>query len=333
MVEYNWEVLSLYSSIRENGLDDIIKRITYKVTAKRGNVAVDFFNDVNLPFPDENNFIPFKDLTSEEVVNWIKSVVDIPQLESGLIAALDTANDPSRVVPKAIPWDHESKHRTDSRYIILHNEEVVYGPVTWFSEAVNNKLKELQVNYNFPLDIIARRQGLVPLDQPIVLDEHTSVYRAELLNEQEHENMFTRNGEIIWDFTSGVAVGTFVAADRDLAEIKRSLLQIIEQNRNNKELTGLEVQIRDRELKIATGPLSRLNLLEKFNLMNENDTCVWKFMENKWSVVNKEEVLYMYDAIMDFVRNLTQWEYDKTMEINSAESVNQCKAISLEVII
>jgi hypothetical protein len=331
MVEYNWEVLSLYSSIRENELDDIVKRITYKVTAKDGNVAVDFYNDITLPFPDHNYFIPFKDLTNLEVINWIKQLVDIPQLEIGLLKALENAKDPSRVVHKAIPWNYESKYSNDSRYIIVHNEEVVYGPDHWNSERFNNKLSELEINYSFPFDIVAFRQGLIPLDKPTVLNENTSVYRAEILNEQEHENMFTRNGETIWDFTSGVAIGTCVAADKDLAEIRKSLYQIIEQNRNNKEMAGLTVEIREKEFKILTGPVSRLNLLEKYNLMNENDTCIWKFMENKWAVLNKEEVMKLYDNIMDYIRNLNQWEYDKTLEIMSAESANQLKAINLEI--
>jgi hypothetical protein len=128
-----------------------------------------------------------------------------------------------------------------------------------------------------------------------------------------------------------VAIGTCVAADKDLAEIRKSLYQIIEQNRNNKEMAGLTVEIREKEFKILTGPVSRLNLLEKYNLMNENDTCIWKFMENKWAVLNKEEVMKLYDNIMDYIRNLNQWEYDKTLEIMSAESANQLKAINLEI--
>lgn len=331
MIDYSFEVFSLYSALSENNLNNVVKRATWKITAKEDQYAVDRYFDSLFVSPEPNAFIDYDNLSMETVIEWVKGPINLDQLYADMAADLEKAKDPSRIVEKPLPWGFENFYHVSDMYVLVHNDEVIYGPVHWHSDIMNGHLSNLGIQYNFPDDITARRRRLVPLNTPTVISETTKAYKVSLLNNQSEESLFTVNGNIVWDFSSGIAVGTYVAVDKELDEVKKLLLETIERNRNNKEMSGLTVTLDNEEYKILSGPISRLNLLEKNNLMQENDTCVWKFMDNKWATVNKTQVIYLYNAILDFVKNLQQWEYDRTLEIHNAETVDQLRTVSLEV--
>lgn len=331
MIEYKYEIFSLYAALSLDGLNNVVKRVTWKITAKDDQFAVDRYFDSYLTPPDPNNFSNYDNLTMEQVLEWVKEPINLEELYANMAIALEEAKDPSRVIEKELPWSIESVYDIDDKYILVHNNEVVYGPINWYSNLFNGRLNQLGISFVFDDDITVRRQRLVPINTPTIIDENTKIYKVDLLNNQPEESYYTKNGNIVWDFSSGVAVGTYIAVDQEISEVKRTLLQVIENKRNQKEIEGLTVTVQGSEYKILTGPLSRLNLLEKYNLMTEEETCAWKFMENKWATLNKSELLTLYHLVMDFVRDLSIWERDKTLEIHNAETVDQLRTVSLEV--
>ena len=331
MIEYKYEIFSLYAALSLDGLNNVVKRVTWKITAKDDQFAVDRYFDSYLTPPDPNNFSNYDNLTMEQVLEWVKEPINLEELYANMAIALEEAKDPSRVIEKELPWSIESVYDIDDKYILVHNNEVVYGPINWYSNLFNGRLNQLGISFVFDDDITVRRQRLVPINTPTIIDENTKIYKVNLLNNQPEESYYTKNGNIVWDFSSGVAVGTYIAVDQEISEVKRTLLQVIENKRNQKEIEGLTVTVQGSEYKILTGPLSRLNLLEKYNLMTEEETCAWKFMENKWATLNKSELLTLYHLVMDFVRDLSIWERDKTLEIHNAETVDQLRTVSLEV--
>lgn len=326
-----FKVLSLYCSGEENGLKNIVKRASWTYTVVDGQYSVRMYKDSYFGDPDLHSYTNYEDLTESQVIDWIKSTINLEEMENDLNQQLNQAKTPSIVKEKNLPWKYEDKYNISDMYVMVKDDVVVYGPVHWHSDLMNNYLEKNGASGNFPHDIVARQSGLLPIEKPLIVNENIKIYKAELQNEQPEESLYTLNGNIIWDFSSGIAIGTYVAIDKELDEVKKLLLQTVEINRNNKEISGLTVTLDNEEYKIFSGPISRLNLLEKHNLMQENDTCVWKFMDNKWATVNKTQVLYLYNSILDFVKNLQQWEHDKTVEINNATTVDQLKEISLEV--
>jgi len=330
MIEYKYEIFSLYASLSQDGLNNVVKRVTWKITAKEDQFAVDRYFDSYLTPPDPNNFSNYDDLTMEQVLEWVKEPINLEELYANMANALADAKDPTRVIEKELPWSIENIYDINDKYILIHNNKLEYGPITWHSNLFNGRLNQLGVSFVFDDDITVRRQRLVPINTPTIIDENTKIYKAELLNEQPEESYYTKNGDIVWDFSSGVAVGTYIAVDREISEIKNTLINVIERYRDQKEMDGFTVTVQGSEYKIWSGPVSRLNLLEKYNLMNESETCVWKFMGNKWATLNKSELLTLYHLIMDYIRDLNTWEHDKTLEIRNAETVDQLRTIALE---
>lgn len=55
-----------------NGLANIIKSVNWEY----GNGTVSITGTVELPEPDQNNFIPFEEITGDMVKEWIQKIVD-----------------------------------------------------------------------------------------------------------------------------------------------------------------------------------------------------------------------------------------------------------------
>ncbi len=354
MLEYTWKILSLYASQEENGLKDIVKRVSWSYTATDGpNSAViyrdTFFENPLLVYPDiskgeldnslltnfpsENfpEYIDYEKLRENKIIEWIEACTDIEALKQELNLKLEDGKKLDKVYQKKLPWDFQDKYSFHDKYIMVKDGEVILGPIFWNRDHFQNAANRYNISLNLPEDIVARQRGILPIDTPLVLNDSVKIYKVNLLNEQPEENYFTENGNIIWDFSSGVAVGTYIAVDKELDEVKKNLLQVIERKRDQKEIEGLTVTVQNNEYKLFSGPFSRLNLLEKYNLMTEEETCAWKFMENKWATLNKSELLTLYHLVMNFFSDLNTWERDRTLEIYNAETVDQLRTVLLEV--
>lgn len=328
-MEFTFEILSLYVAPHENGLNNVVKRVTWRYTAKDGIHAADIFRDSLLESPDPNAFVVYDNLSSETVIEWIKSAENMDEVNSSVLVALDKVKYPD-IIEKNLPWDFESKYDQMDRYVLVHKGEVVHGPVHWHSDIMNRYLERIGKTPFLPFDILARRQGLVPINQPTVVDEDTAFYKVDMQNEQPEESMFTDNGHIIWDFSTGIAIGTYVAIDKPLEEAKNNLRGYVDQKRNEKEFEGTTVTIGEETFKILAGPLSRLLLVEKLSVMQDNDTCVWKFKENKWKEVSKEDIIVMLNTVDSYVQSLINWEYSIAQQIDAATSVDDLKEINID---
>jgi len=329
MVQYEWEILSFYTAPSQDGLNDVVKRITWRYQAKDGSYAGEIYRDTYLNSPNPNQFVQFNNLTSETVIGWIQSVEDMGEVNECVLAKLEENKNPPFVEKKA-PWDYESKYDFKDKYVLVHNDEVVYGPVHWHSSTMNIRLASLCIEQSLPEDIFARKQGIVPVNQPTIIDDSTKIYKADMQNEQPEESLFYDNGHIIWDFSSGVAVGTYVAIDKPIEEIKNNLRSKAAQLRFQREFVGTDVTIGGNTYKIMTETISVFWLLKKLTTMEDDETCNWKFMEDKWRVVTKQDVANMFNAVNSYIDSLTDWEYNLVQQINAADTINELKQISIE---
>jgi len=329
MVQYDWEILSLYTAPSVDGLNNVVKRVTWRYQAKEGSYAGDIYKDTYFNAPENSDqFIEYDDLSQDTIVGWIESVENMEEVRAEVLARLETSKRPA-IVERSVPWDHLSKYEFEDMYVLVHNDEVVYGPVHWHSNLMNDHLVKIGLEASLPMDIMARKQGIVPIEQPTIINSNTKIYKADMQNEQPESSLFSDNGHIIWDFSTGIAVGTYVAVDKPIEDIKTNLRDVVANKRNEKEVIGTQVVIGDQTYKIRTGPFARTMLVAKLTVMNDNDTCVYKFEDNKWAEVTKNDVLTMLRAVETYVQSVIDWEYDINQQIEATDSVNTLKEIDL----
>jgi len=105
-------VNSMLTALSEDGMTDVVKSASWTRTAtevvgegEEAKTYVASFPGVT-PFsaPDPASFIPYEDITEEEVIGWIDAKVDMPAIDAKLIADVQNQITPNIVV-LPLPWE------------------------------------------------------------------------------------------------------------------------------------------------------------------------------------------------------------------------------------
>ncbi len=81
MTTYTWTILTMDIAISLDGLSDVVTGVNWMFTGVNENsISGSFPGYSAFPFPDSVNFIPYDQLTYENVCAWLESVNDMPNL-------------------------------------------------------------------------------------------------------------------------------------------------------------------------------------------------------------------------------------------------------------
>ena len=89
--------------------DDLVVEVAYRVIAKDKGLIADHRGKVTLTGdPNSPDFIPFKDLTEAQVIQWVKDGVDVSTIEAGVQAALEAKVQKveQKEVVSGLPWSN-----------------------------------------------------------------------------------------------------------------------------------------------------------------------------------------------------------------------------------
>ena len=326
MVLFNWEVLSLYAAPSENGLTNVVKRIVWRCQVTEGSYVADIYRDTFLTTAQQGSFVSYDSLTPETVVDWIKAHEDIPALEAELLAKLEEVKNPS-IVDKKLPWIYVDQYSRQDKYVLVHNNQVVHGPVHWHSFVMNEQLVALGLPASLPEDIIVFRKGIAPIDQPLVINDSTKFYKVGLLNEQPPGNIFYDNGHIDWDFSSGKAIGTYNSIPKDLTEAKETVKDVLNNIRSEKEQFPITMNVQNTSINVPIDPMFRLNLMNRLYSLGDSSTCKVQFLGNVWLVVTKAELEQIHSTIEAHVQSGYDWQYDKMLLVDQAQTMAELEQI------
>lgn len=104
MTEYSWKIDLMVCAKNVDGLTDVVRVVKWFRIAVDGKYAVSVSGTTPLLPPDPAAFIPFNQLTEQEVKAWLDSTVDTVDMD----AMLDVKLQESKIVPQEIvvlpPW-------------------------------------------------------------------------------------------------------------------------------------------------------------------------------------------------------------------------------------
>jgi hypothetical protein len=103
-VEYTWKINDIRSTTSTGEVFEVI----WVVRALRGTCQASYDGKTSLVTnPNQLNFIPFENLTEEQVILWVKNVVNVSNIEELALQALNTLHPPEEVVApirSGVPW-------------------------------------------------------------------------------------------------------------------------------------------------------------------------------------------------------------------------------------
>jgi hypothetical protein len=107
MINYTWTVTDLLT-IDVDQDPDYVVFANYKVLAEDGQYSAEFEALINFEVDPGPSFIPYQQLTNDIVVNWIKSYLGTPGIDS-IYADLENQinfkkNPPRSPQLKPLPW-------------------------------------------------------------------------------------------------------------------------------------------------------------------------------------------------------------------------------------
>ena len=106
-VNFNW-VISQMECKNEESLSDVVVTIHWRRNASEKIEEKEYFAEVygsiSLKAPKKDQFIPYNELTKEQVEGWLNESLKVEDLDNNLVAQIEAEKHPAIVV-KPLPWN------------------------------------------------------------------------------------------------------------------------------------------------------------------------------------------------------------------------------------
>jgi hypothetical protein len=213
-------------------------------------------------------------------------------------------------------------------YVItdLSNNFVILGPVEWrpkyFSDIIEDEIYQR-------VEISKEDEQKVPYE-PI---PGIKIRKCNVVYEEINSKIQTHDGpywEYYDDSESIQAKATWIAKDKSLTEVKNNLKNIAAGIRWKNEIKGVKVDIQNVNVNCDTDREFRNIYLQKYILMEEDATVNWKFSENIWLTLTKQELGYVIYEVANYIQSCYDWESEKTILIDSCNTLEELDELVFE---
>jgi hypothetical protein len=206
-------------------------------------------------------------------------------------------------------------------YVLVHNGFVINGPRAWNYRSFESSLEEdCEITYKLPMS---------KNDEEIIeIDANTKIYAAELVYPSYNSKIEYPHGPF-WDFSTGKAIGTFQVLPTPIDLIKNTLKSKVSEIRWRKETAGMITNVQGTDVFVDTSREMRDVFVQKYILMNDNETVQWKF-NSGWFTLTKTEINSIAVAIANHIQTQFDWEVSKNAQIDVCTTAQELDAINLE---
>ena len=97
---YEWIISQLEARVSEGDLSNVIHKIWWELVARDQDddmIAASTMGVLEVSYNPDDPFIPYEDLTKEDVVGWLESGLDVQQLKSELDARINEQKNPTDI--------------------------------------------------------------------------------------------------------------------------------------------------------------------------------------------------------------------------------------------
>ena len=99
-MNYFFELFGLEKLQSENGLEDVLISVHWAYYLRTETPVIRIVRGITyLDAPEQGSFVPFSELTKEQVISWLESKLDIPALQQRLIYLSEFNEQPDMVPP------------------------------------------------------------------------------------------------------------------------------------------------------------------------------------------------------------------------------------------
>jgi uncharacterized GH25 family protein len=100
-MNYNWQIVTMDRLTS----DGFVVTVHYNVTATDGNYSANTYGTVGYTEQPGETYVPYEDLTQEQVVGWVQDSLGKDTVEASLAGQIEAQKNP--VTATGVPWAAE----------------------------------------------------------------------------------------------------------------------------------------------------------------------------------------------------------------------------------
>ena len=199
-------------------------------------------------------------------------------------------------------------------YALIHNSQLILGPIQWNYRLINGELEELEID--------ARVSPRDYENAPFTFDENTYLIPA-VQNIEQHDGRFQSVGNFDWEIIQEDDVPvrvemTYAISNKTLDQIKQEYKSQLPDIRRQKETQIIDVTLGETIVQVSTAREERVSFVSK--LVSSPGPHNFKFENNVWLQITTTELEYVISQIDAKVQEAFDWEYSKVQEIDACET-------------
>lgn len=105
-----WVISSMDTAPSEDGMTDVVKVVHWRRQSEEVDGDKTYYGDVygaqSFAAPHESAFIPYAELTFEQVCGWLDSSLDVAALDAALDNQIEMQKNPP-IVQLPLPWQSQ----------------------------------------------------------------------------------------------------------------------------------------------------------------------------------------------------------------------------------
>lgn len=94
MINYTWLINALEYAPELDGLAKVIVAVHWTYLGEKDGITQSVYGAQPVGKPDEEHFIPFEDITEDEVIGWLESELDVPAMQRNLAEQIENIINP-----------------------------------------------------------------------------------------------------------------------------------------------------------------------------------------------------------------------------------------------
>lgn len=204
-------------------------------------------------------------------------------------------------------------------FAVVYKNRVIVGPMGWNRGLFEGSLEREKINQTLPR---------VPPDElPYVVNEDAKIMAVEEVRPEINPLAEYYYGPL-WDVSGDKAIATYEVHDTPIEFARSNYKAQAADERWKKETAGTKVTVQATEVTVATDRDARNLFVQKHTLLQDGESCNWKFPEG-WLTLSKQELGEVVVAAATYVQGCFDWEKTINDQIDQATTKEQLAAIQI----
>jgi hypothetical protein len=104
MTNYNWIIGPFECILNQDGLEKVITTVHWRLRGVFEDVTAEVYGAQRLEQPNTEAFIPYTDLSQEQVEGWLEAVLNVDELKEKIDLQISAVKNPISATLTA-PWN------------------------------------------------------------------------------------------------------------------------------------------------------------------------------------------------------------------------------------